>query len=234
MTQSTTKRIILLIFCLTPIVSKGQINLDSLVKTHKKVALLPVRVMYAFKKMPDGKTFKDIKQMEYEAGFLLQERFINQLYKDSLRVLIDIQAFSETNNLLAENEITIQDLKDLPADFICEALKVDAIIETEIRLTKNFTENERTAIQSLQIASMLMNPLNAGGTLLRRPSNTYSKATNRDDKTVTSMMTISDGKTGEIVKEYSLAMDGGVFNSSDKIITHALWTNFKKCPYYKK
>jgi hypothetical protein len=234
MTKSTTKRIILLFFCLIPIFSKGQINLDSLVKTHKKVAVLPVRVMYAFKKMPDGKTFSDIKKMEYEDGILLQQRFINQLYKDSLRVLVDIQAFSETINLLTENEITLQDLKDLPADFICEALKVDAIIETEIRLTKNFTENERTAIQSFQIAGILLNPMNAGGTVLRAPSKTFKKSTTRDDKTVTSMMTISDGKTGELVKEYSLALDGGVFNTSDRIITHALWENFKKSSYYKK
>lgn len=146
MFKSTTKCIILLIFCLILIFSKGQINLDSLVKTHKKVAVLPVRVMYAFKKMPDGKIFADIKKMEYEDGILLQQRFINQLYKDSIRVLVDIQAFSETNNLLAENEITIQDLKDLPSEFICEALKVDGIIETEIRLTKHFSENERVDI----------------------------------------------------------------------------------------
>jgi hypothetical protein len=211
-----------------------QYDLDSLIKTHKKVAILPVRVMYAFKKMPDGKTFADIKKMEYEDGILLQQRFINQLYKDSVRVLVNVQPFSETINLLTENEITIQDLKDLPAEFICETLKVDAIIETEIRLTKHFSENERTAIQSFQIAAMLLNPMNAGGTVLRAPSKTSKKSTTRDDKTVTSMMTISDGKTGELVKEYSLALDGGVFNSSDKIITHAVWTNFKKSPYYKK
>jgi hypothetical protein len=233
MTKSTTKRIILLFFCLIPILSKGQINLDSLVKTHKKVALLPVKVMYSYKKLPEGQTLKDVRNKEFEDGFLLQEKFIKQLYKDSVHVIIEIQSFNETNNLLSENEITLQDLKDLPADFICESLKVDAIIETEIRLNTHITDTERAGYQTLAVAGMIVNPLNAIS-VFRGPRKVGKNSGGRDDKNISSKMTISDGRTNEIVKDFFVSFDGSVFNSSDKLIENVLWENFKKSPYYKK
>ena len=233
MTKSTTKRIILLIFCLIPIFSKGQINLDSLVKTHKKVAILPVRVMYSYKKLPEGQTLKDIRNKEYQDGFLLQEKFIKQLFKDSVHVFIEIQSYNETNNLLSENEITLQDLKDLPADFICESLNVDAVIEIEIRLNTHITDSERTGYQTLAVASMIINPLNAIS-VFRGPRKVGKNSGGRDDKSVSSKMVISDGLTNEIVKEVTVSFDGSVFNTSDKLIENVLSENFKKSPYYKK
>jgi hypothetical protein len=234
MSKSTTKDIFLLIFCLTPIFSKGQINLDSLAKNHKKVAILPVRVMYNFKKLPNGQTYNDIKKKEYGDGLLLQEKFITHLVKDTNRISVEVQSFNETNSLLIENEITLQDLKNSSPDFICEILKVDAIIEVEIRLSESFSENERSAIQTLQIANIFLNPLNAGGTVFRNSSRTNRYSHDRNDKTVSAMMTITDGKTGEIIKESRLSLEGGVFNSSDEIIEKALWKNFKRSQYFIK
>jgi hypothetical protein len=131
-------------------------------------------------------------------------------------------------------KITLQDLKNSSPDFICEILKVDAIIEVEIRLSESFSENERSAIQTLQIANIFLNPLNAGGTVFRNSSRTNRYSHDRNDKTVSAMMTITDGKTGEIIKESRLSLEGGVFNSSDEIIEKALWKNFKRSQYFIK
>jgi hypothetical protein len=227
---------LLLIFFLLLFISKSyaqEYDLDSLVKTHKKVAILPVNVMYSYKKLSNGQTLNDIRKKEYEDGYLLQEKFINQLSKDSLHVFVDIQSFNETNSLLSENEITIQDLKDLPAEFICESLKVDAIIETEIRLNTHITDTERAGYQTLAVASMIINPLNAIS-VFRGPRKVGKNSRDRDDKNVSSKMTISDGLTNEIVKEVTVSFDGSVFNTSDKLIENVLSENFKKSPYYKK
>jgi hypothetical protein len=226
----------LLTFLFLLFISKSyaqEYNLDSLVKTHKKVAILPVKVMYSYKKLSDGQTLNDIKKKEYEDGFLLQEKFIKQLSKDSFHVFVEIQSFNETNSLLSENEITLQDLKDLPADFICESLKVDAIIETEIRLNTHITDTERAGYQTLAVAGMIVNPLNAIS-VFRGPRKVGKNSGGRDDKNISSKMVISDGHTNEIVKDVTLSFDGSVFNSSDKLIENVLSENFKKSPYYKK
>lgn len=223
--------IILLI--ITKTAFSQEISLDSLAKQHKKIAILPVRVIYNYKKMPDGLSMKDIRNKEYEDGFLLQKKFNDHLRLKKESVLVDIQSFDETNGLLAENEITLQDIKDLPSDFICEALKVDGIIEYEIRLNTHLTDNERYGLQAMAITSIMLNPINAVG-LLRGVRKQRNYTDNRDDKAVYSKIRISDGVSGEIIKEFSLAFEVGIFNSSDKVIENMLWQNFKKSPYYKK
>jgi hypothetical protein len=224
--------IILLTFISTSIFAQDY-DLDSLVKTHRKVAVLPVRVMYSFKKLPNGQSLKDVRKKEYEDGFLLQEKFIKRLSGDSTHVQIEILSFKQTNDLLAENEISLEDLKELPADFICESLKVDAVIETEIRLNTHITDTERASYQALEVAGVILNPLNAVSAF-RKPRKARNSSGSRDDKNISSKMTISDGRTNEIVKDVTVGFDGSVFNSSEKLIENVLSENFKKSPYYRK
>lgn len=231
------KSIIIILLTLIPAsIFSQNYDSDSLVKTHKKVAVLPVRIMYSFKALPNGLTFSDIKRQEIQDGFSYQERFINQMLKDSVRMLVEVQRFNETNQLLIDNEVKWDDLEDLSADFICEILKVDAIIQTEIRLSKILSDNERTAVKALYFADLLYNPITTGGAVVRAPAK-FGKNHGKgqmDDKLAFTKMMIADGKTGDTLKEYSLNLDGGVFTSSDAMIKHALWVNFKKSPYYRK
>ncbi|MEA5404788.1 hypothetical protein VB776_17775 [Arcicella sp. DC2W] len=190
-------------------------NVDSLVKQHKKIAVLPLKVYYIYKTLPEGLKVGDVRNKEYEDGFLLQKKFNDYLKLKKESVTVEIQSFDETNSLLAENEITLQDLKDLPADFICKALKVDGIIDAEIRLNTFINNEEIVGRELLSIAIGVGNK-------------------NKLDNSVLSKMKISDGNTGEMIGEFPLVLVGTMFKSTEKVIEKMLWLNFKNTPYYKK
>ena len=219
---------LLLTFFLLIFISKSyaqDYDLDSLVKTHKKVAILPIKVKYNAQKLQKVGGLKELKSKELEDGFLLQERFCEILRRDSSSLNVDIQLPNETNSLLAENEITLQDLKDLPSDFICEALKVDGVIEIEIRLNQHLPDRvntENTARRAIM------------GVLMANPVIFASAIVDSENKGVYSKMTIRDGKIDEVIKDITLDFNDGIFESNDKVIEKILLTNFKKSPYYKK
>ncbi len=238
----------LLTFLLLLFISKSyaqEYDLDSLVKTHKKVAILPVRVMYAFKKMPDEKTLNDIERKQFDDSFVLQEQLYNLLLKEKENVLVDLQSFNETDSLLAENEVTLYDLKDLPANFLCEILKVDGIIECEIKFSdsiddsKNRTNHQISRLAAITSFFVFTNPINShlistagkvrNASIIKDP---YFK--NKKEIKQYSDMTFLDGKTNEVIWDYSTELSDKRFKNVSDVIERVLLTNFKKSPYYKK
>ncbi|MEA5425027.1 hypothetical protein [Arcicella lustrica] len=203
-----------------------EINLDSLVKQHKKIAILPVKVLYVYRTLPEGLKIGDVRDKEYEDGFLLQKKLNDYLKLKKDFVAVEIQSFDETNSLLAENEITLQDIKDLPADFICKALEVDGIIESEVRLIAFLTNEEKLGSDMLSVATII------GAALI--PNAIIIRNKNKVDNTIFSNMKVSDGNTGEVIGKFPLYTEVGIFNSSEKVIDSILWINFKNTPYYKK
>lgn len=224
--------LIILLTLISVSIFAQDVDIDSLVKTHKKIAILPVRVMYSLKKLSEGTTIESMRKKEFEDGFLLQEKIWKTLTNLENPLKIDIQSPNQTNGLLTDNEITLIDLKELPSEFVCEALTVDAIIQVEVRLAKHLTDNERGAAQALGVASMIINPLNAIS-VFRGPKKVRNNSSNRDDKNISSKMIISDGKTGETIGEYFTELDAGVFYSSDKLIENILGRHLSKLPYIK-
>lgn len=62
----------LLTFLFLLFISKSyaqEYDLDSLVKTHKKVAILPVKVRYNHENLEDGITLESVINREYNDGF---------------------------------------------------------------------------------------------------------------------------------------------------------------------
>jgi len=200
-----------------------EVSLDSLAKQHKKIAVLPIKVYYKYNTLPDGLKVGDIRNKEYEDGFLLQKKLNDYLKLKKEFVSVEIQSFDETNSLLADNEIKLEDIKDLPANFICEALKVDGILEAEVRLNSFLSNEEVIGREMLSIATIALMPAGVG---LRNK--------NRVENSILSKMKISDGNTGEIIGEFPLVLIPGVFISAEKVIEKMLWLNFKNTPYYKK
>lgn len=137
--------LIILLTLMSTSIFAQDVDIDSLVKTHKRIAILPVRVMYSLKKLSEGTTIEGMRQKEYDDGFLLQDKLWKTLINLNKPLKVDIQSPNKTNSLLTDNEITLVDLKELPSEFVCEALMVDAIIQVEVRLTKHLTDNERGA-----------------------------------------------------------------------------------------
>ena len=221
----------LLTFLFLLFISKSyaqEYDLDSLVKTHKKVAILPVRVMYAFKKMPDGKTLNDIERKQFDDSFVLQEQLYNLLLQEKGNVLVDLQSFNETDSLLAENEVTLYDVKDLPADFLCEVLKVDGIIECEIRISSDIDKSKNKTLNRVvrlaSIASLFVNSTNAFSVAANASRIKDSHTQNNSEKKDYIKMVISDGKTSEVIREYSTVLNEAMIKNIDDVIEKILLT----------
>ena len=243
--------IILLIIISTSIFAQ-EYYLDSLVKTHRKVAMLPIKVRYNHENLENGITLESIINREYSDGFLIQNNFYHYLENKKRSLKIDIQPINETNRILAENSITLKDLEELPTDIIANALQVDGIIEIEINRKSHFvqidnnSENSDIAvggktdatIDAIAKGFLTGNPLY----LVLAVANTQSsnKVQDPNEKSVigttttTCKMIISDGKTGEIIEKYTNGLFDEPLNSNYKVIEKVFWTNFKKSPYYKK
>jgi hypothetical protein len=219
----------LLTFLFLLFISKSyaqEYDLDSLVKTHKKVAILPIKVKYNAQKFQKVGGLKELKSKELEDGFLLQERFCEILRRDSSSLNVDIQLPNETNQFLADNEITLQDLKDLPSDFICDALKVDGIIQVELILNQHLPDRGNTEnVATRAVIGVLLASAGVGVIPIISAD---------DSKTISSKMVIRDGKFDEVIKKITLTLNDGIFNNTDKVIEKLLLTNFKKSPYYRK
>jgi hypothetical protein len=202
-------------------------DLDSLVKTHKKVAILPVKVKYNAQKFEKAGSLKEMKVKELEDGLTLQEKFCKILQKESNSLDVEIQSSTETNQLLADNEITLQDLKDLPSNFIGDALKVDGIIQIELRLNQHLPDRGNTEnVATRAVIGVLLASAGVGVIPIISADN--------NDKTISSKMIIRDGKFDEVIKKITLTLNDGIFNDTDKVIEKLLLTNFKKSPYYRK
>lgn len=85
-------------------------DLNSLVKTQKKVALLPVKVRCNHENLKGDITLESVINREYSDGFSIQNSFYSYLENDKKSLKISIQPINETNRLLAENSITLKDL----------------------------------------------------------------------------------------------------------------------------
>ena len=131
---------IILLALISSSIFAQDVDIDSLVRTHKRIAILPVRVIYILDNMNPSEAslskVEEKKKKEYEDGFILQEKLFQKLIKLNFPLKVTVQSPDETNNSLADNEIIISDLSGLSTEFLCEILKVDAVVVTEIRLSK--------------------------------------------------------------------------------------------------
>jgi hypothetical protein len=231
----------LLTFLFLLIISKSfaqEYDLDSLVKTHKKVALLPVKVRYNHENLKDGVTLESVINREYSDGFLIQNSFYDYLENEKKLLKVDIQPINETNRFLAENTITLKDLEELSPDMIANALHVDGIMEIEINRKSYIAQignngtNTDAAIDAAAKGFLTGNPLYL--VLAVASIQDPNKESVSSTTTITCKMVISDGKTGEIIRKYTNGLVDGPLNSTYKVIEKVFWTNFKKSPYYRK
>jgi hypothetical protein len=197
-------------------------DLDSLVKTHKKVAVLPVRVKYIFGKITNDSIRMKLEEKEYRDGFMCQENIYNALKKDEVHLKVEVQSCKETNSLLENSQITIKDLEKLPYDVICKSLKVDGVI-TGI---SDFASLAKT----MELAGFFS--MSGFGSYLGAKGKRIKTGAKSKDLIFT--MIIADGNTGEEIKEYMVALNSWVLESTESLIERALMENFKKSPYYKK
>lgn len=228
--------LIILLTLISTSIFAQEYDLDSLVKTHKRVAILPVKVVYNHEKLKEGVTLESVINREFSDGFLIQNDLFNYLQEEKKSLKIEVQPINETNSLLAENAITLKDLEELPADVVAKALQVDGIIEIEISRKSYFAQvgnsgtNTDAAVDAAVKGFLTGNPLYLVLAVASAGAQNTGEENVLSGTTIISKMVISDGKTGEIIKKYTNGLIDGSLNSTFRVIEKVFWTNFKKAP----
>ena len=125
--------LIILLTIISTSIFAQEYYLDSLVKTHKRVAILPVNMIYHFDGLPNDTILNDIKARQIEDGLVVQEKFCTQLRKKYKSLTVEIQSSDETRRKFRENAIEINDLEGFSRDSLSKILEVDGIIDMELK-----------------------------------------------------------------------------------------------------
>ncbi len=102
-------------------------NLKQAVAAHKMVAILPLKVAISYKKLPDGYDSSTNELQQKQQGISMQQGLFAYLLRKAADFTVSFQDVQRTNVLLKQAGVFDQ-LDSLPADSICEILKVDAVI----------------------------------------------------------------------------------------------------------
>ncbi len=222
-------------------------DLDSLVKTHRKVAILPV-VIYHLDGLPNDTIVNDVRAKEIEDGLLLQEKFCTLLRKKNKSLTVEIQSADETRRKFRENAIEMNDLESFSRDSLSKILEVDGIIDMEfefhpiikhkgVRVTNNSNNAvSNSAKNGIIVGAAQGNYLPLAFTGLMMLVSKMNKSDIDIDINigrVTFKTIISDGKTGEIIKK-NLTTHGNKILSDDKSLEFMLWEYFNHSPYHRR
>ncbi|WP_295129164.1 hypothetical protein [uncultured Chitinophaga sp.] len=98
---------------------------------HDKIAILP----FHFEGLGTRgkKTVEDVQQHDMEKSLNCQERLYNVLTENKDRLLVDIQEWETTNDLLKKGNIDLRKAFVMDKMKLCQLLGVDAILVAEMK-----------------------------------------------------------------------------------------------------
>jgi hypothetical protein len=179
---------------------------------HDKIAILP----FHFEGMGTrGKsTVEDVQEQDMEKSLSCQERLYNVLTENKDRLLVDIQEWERTNELLKKANIDLRKAFVMDKMKLCQLLGVDAIIVSEMKEKVVMRYNG--------------NNYNPG-------TNAYSPR-NRADQINYMYVTFFDGKTGHKIWQWddvNNPLNWGNAKKLDKTLTKVFKEMRAKFPYTK-
>jgi hypothetical protein len=183
-------------------------KLESTIKTHKLVAILPFETTFAFKKQP--KDFDPVanKAKEKAMGTSIQSSMYTFLLGKSSNYTVEFQDVEKTNILLKKAGMTDK-LSELTKDEIAKVLGVDAIISGKF-------ESEQTKSEGGAIVTTIL----FGGLGSKTGSGALT-------------MVINDGATGDMLWRLYKSMNDSVFTSTDELIDRMMRKVSRNFPYSK-
>ncbi|HEY5463732.1 MAG TPA: hypothetical protein VIJ95_10795 [Hanamia sp.] len=182
-------------------------NLKSILKTHKIVAILPVKVSISFKRFPKGYNAADNEVQEKEEGLNMQEGMYTFLLRKADKYTVTFQDVQRTNILLKQTGI-FGKLDSLTSDSICKILKVDAVIQASYAYEK--TGSEAGAIAKTFVFGF-------GGS-------TASGALT---------LQINNGSDGMLLWRFYKEMQEGAFSSANELMERMMKKVSRNFPYEK-
>ncbi len=183
-------------------------KLKEIASLHKTVAILPYQVTIKMKKMPKNVTQEDINKQQKQEATNIQNSMYTFLLRKSSKYFVTFQDVAKTNALLAQNQITIENLDTFTKDQVAKILGVDAIISGSLITDK---------------------PVSEGGAMVVGFLTGFGMKTNEAKV----MMSINNGTDGELLWRYDRQVAGGVGSSTDDLIDRIMRQIARNFPYDK-
>lgn len=174
---------------------------------HETVAILPYDVNIELKKMPEGMTEADIRQMEKDEAYVFQKVLYTQFLKRYSKgeYTVEFQDADKTNILLARADIQYENLGRYTKDEIARVLDVDSLISGTIVRSKPMSDSG--AFWS---------------TLFFGFGTTNQVHVN---------MSIHDGASGSLLWSYDHEVAGGLGSTPESVAKSLMRDVAKKFPY---
>jgi hypothetical protein len=182
-------------------------NLKTILKTHKDVAILPLRVTISFKKLPKNYDGANNAAQEKAEGLNLQQGMYTYLLRKSSDFFVNFQDVQRTDILLKQAGV-YDKLDAVTADSLCKILKVDAVIQASYAYEKTSSE-----------AAALAKTLVFG----------FSGSTASGSLT----MQINNGADGNLLWRFYKQMNEGVFTTGDEMMERMMKKVARNFPYEK-
>ena len=183
------------------------IGLENLLKKHKLVAILPIKVSVSFKRVPKGFDAESNKSSEKKTGLNMQQGMYTYLLRKSGDYSTLFQDVDRTNILLSKAGI-MDRLDEVLPDSIAKLLGVDAIIKCSYSY-------EKTGSEAGAIAKMIV--FGYGGKV----------------GSGSLIMQIYDGSDGALLWRFYKEMNEGVFDSGDELMERMMRKISRNFPYSK-
>ena len=187
-------------------------NFRTLAKDHKILAILPVKTTLQLrpKEVEKNGGPAGVAVLEKREGLAVQSAIHSYFLKrkESNGLTVDIQDVARTNAMLERNAVTYETLSSFTPEELAKILNVDGIVSGTFESSQPMSNGAAIAMTAL---------VGFGG------------ATNTG-KTVIS---INDGKTGELLWKYNKSLSRGFGSDTGSIITTIMRKASRQFPYDK-
>lgn len=177
--------------------------------SHSNVAILPFTAEVELRpKQMENLSEKELKDIEYKEGESVQQAlytwFLNQKSKD--RISVKVQDENKTNRILAENNISQENITEFSSEEIGQILDVDGLIRGHITTNQPMSEGASIAL----------------GLLVG-----FWGSTNKGDID----LNLYDVGSNELLWRYDHQLSGSIGSDNQSIINAMMRKASKKLPY---
>ena len=205
------KKIVFVFILLTTVMASAQKNIyentrfDELTDNHEVLAIVPFIAHLELKKAVDR---DEVKVLAKKEGYAVQNALETYFSKRKKRKKfnVDFQNINNTNAILAQNNISYNNIDTYTTQELCKILDVDGIISGNLNLNILLSEGVPTDFSILDYFSGNANYGRIG-------------------------VKISDGKTGKLLWKYENEISKKTGKNTTELIDKMMKTASRKFPY---
>ena len=208
------KKIVFVLTLFATAMAMGQKNIyesirfDEYTEDHEILAIVPFIANLELKKAVDQDELDVLAQKEgYAVQNALETYFSRR--KKRKKFNVDFQNIANTNAILAQNNITYDNIDTYTTKELCKILEVDGIISGNLNLNILLSEGVPTDFSILDYFSGNANYGRIG-------------------------VKISDGETGKLLWKYENEISKKTGKNTNELIDKMMKTASRKCPYEKE